>query len=269
MNEPELFREALGGDRIEQLAKAGAPKPEEPPAIELAGNGTSELLIWQNGRYSMHRHAGHTSSLQISGIGRPQEIQGPWRVSFPPNLGAPPEVTLPELISLHQHSEEGVRYFSGTATYMNRFHIETKAVAGGRRLYLDLGRVEVSAEVRLNGRNLGVLWKPPLRMDVTEAIQPGENNLEVLVTNLWPNRLIGDEQLPAENEYDESGGLLGGPIKSLPQWYLEGKPKPPGGRITFATWKHFDKDSPLVESGLIGPVLLRTALRRPIITLAP
>ncbi len=269
MNEPELFREALGQDRIEQLAKAGAPQPEEPPAIELAGNGTAELLIWQNGRYSLHRHAGRTSSLQISGIGRPQEIQGPWRVSFPPNLGAPPEVTLPELISLHQHSEEGVRYFSGIATYTNRFHVEARTIAGGRRLYLDVGRVEVCAEVRLNGRNLGVLWKPPLRLDVTGAIHPGENNLEVLVTNLWPNRLIGDEQLPAENEYDESSRLFGGPIKSLPQWYLEGKPKPAGGRITFATWKHFDKDSPLVESGLIGPVLLRTAVRRPISSLAP
>ena len=264
MSEPELFREALGQDRIEQLAEAGAPKPEGPPAIELAGNGTSELLIWQNGRYSLHSHAARNSSLQISGIGRPQEIQGPWRVSFPPNLGAPPEVTLPELISLHKHSDEGVRYFSGTATYTNRFHVEAKAIAGGRRLYLDLGSVEVFAEVRLNGRNLGVLWKPPLRMDVTEAIHPGENNLEVLVTNLWPNRLIGDEHLPPENEYEDSSGLFGGPIKSLPQWYLEGKPKPPGGRISFATWKHFDKDSPLVESGLIGPVLLRTAVRRPI-----
>jgi hypothetical protein len=129
--------------------------------------------------------------------------------------------------------------------------------------------VEVCAEVHLNGRNLGVLWKPPLRLDVTGAIHSGENNLEVLVTNLWPNRLIGDEQLPAENEYDESSRLFGGPIKSLPQWYIEGKPKPAGGRITFATWKHFDKDSPLVESGLIGPVLLRTAVRRPISSLAP
>ncbi|HUZ47217.1 MAG TPA: glycosyl hydrolase [Terriglobia bacterium] len=266
MDKPELFREALGEGRIAQLVKAGAPAPEGPPALELAGNGTSELLIWQNGRYGLKRQGGGASSLRISGIETPEEIRGPWRVSFPPNLGAPPEVTLPELISLHEHSEEGVRYFSGTATYTNRFHVDAKAIAGGRRLYLDLGRVEVFAEVRVNGRNLGVLWKPPLRIDVTEAVHPGENNLEVLITNLWPNRLIGDEQLPPENEYDDKGGLFGGPIKSLPQWYLDGKPKPPGGRITFATWKHYDKDSPLIESGLIGPVVLRTAVRRKIIS---
>jgi len=131
-------------------------------------------------------------------------------------------------------------------------------------LHLDLGRVEVFAEVRLNSKNLGVLWRPPRRVDITETVRPGENNLEVLVTNLWSNRLIGDEHLPPENQYDESGGMFGGAIKELPDWYVEGKPKPPGGRITFATWKHFDKDSPLLESGLAGPVLLRTAVVRPI-----
>ena len=85
----------------------------------------------------------------------------------------------------------------------------------------------------------------------------GENKLEVLVTNQWVNRLIGDEQLPPENEYDPDGA-----IKVIPDWYLQGKPKPAGGRTTFATWKHFDKDSPLLVSGLVGPVSLRTAIRR-------
>ncbi len=264
MDKPELFTEPLGGERIAQLAKAGAPKPEAPPELELIGNGAPELIIWQNGRYRLHHHTGGSVTLSIAGLEGPRDVKGPWRVSFPPHLGAPPEVTLAELISLHQHSEEGVRYFSGTATYTNRFHVDSGATGAGRRLYLDLGRVEVFAEVRVNGRNLGVLWKPPFRVDVTEAIHPGENNLEVLVTNLWPNRLIGDEHLPPENEYSDSGGIFGGPIKSLPEWYREGKPKPPGGRITFATWKHFEKDSPLIESGLIGPVVLRTAVRRPI-----
>ena len=69
------------------------------------------------------------------------------------------------------------------------------------------------------------------------------------------------EHLPPENEYEESRGPFGGAIKKLPDWYVEGNPKPPGGRITFTTWKHFDKDSPLLESGLIGPVRLLTAVR--------
>lgn len=264
MSKPRLYKEVLDQERIGQLAKAGVPNPDGPPILELAGNGTSELLIWQNGRYILHSRAGRTSTLQISEIERPREIRGPWRVSFPANLGAPPEVTLQELISLHEHQKEGVRYFSGTATYTKNFDVAATAVAGGRHLYLDLGRVAVLAEVRLNGQNLGVLWKPPFRVDVTEVIHPGENILEVLVTNLWTNRLIGDEHLPAEYEYSKKEMLpfFGGAIKSLPQWYLEGKPKPLGGRITFATWKHYDRHSPLVESGLIGPVVLRTALRR-------
>ena len=265
MSEPKLIKESLDERRIVELVEAGVPNPEEPPSVELTGDGKPELLIWRNGHFTLQNQAGRTSSLQVSDIELPREIRGPWRVSFPPNLGAPPEVRLAELMSLHKHPEEGVRYFSGTATYGNTFYVKEKTIPPANRIYLDLGRVAVIAEVHLNGRNLGVLWKPPFRVDITAAIHSGENNLEVLVTNLWPNRLIGDEHLPPENEYlKESRVLFGGAIKTLPQWYIEGKPKPPGGRITFATWKHYDADSPLVESGLTGPVLLRTAVRRTI-----
>ncbi|MGC9197848.1 MAG: glycosyl hydrolase [Acidobacteriaceae bacterium] len=264
MTKPQLFAEVLSQDRIQQAVQAGVPHPEEPPALEPSGNGSSELLIWQNGPYMLHSNRGSTSTLQISDIEMPSEIRGPWRVSFPANLGAPSEITLPELISLHQHQDGGVRYFSGTATYTRRFEVPASVVSIGRHLYLDLGRVAVLAEVRLNGGDLGSLWKPPFRVDVTGMIRPGENILEVAVTNLLTNRLIGDEQLPAEYEYSKREMLpfFGGVIKNLPQWYVDGKPKPPGGRITFATWKHYDRQSPLVESGLIGPVVLRTAVKR-------
>jgi hypothetical protein len=193
----------------------------------------------------------------VSEIGPPVEISGAWRVSFPPNLGAPSEVTLPELISLYQHPDPGVKYFSGTATYSRQILHSPGVASGDRRLYLDLGWVHVMAQVRVNGQDLGLLWKPPFRVDITEALRSHVNQLEVLVTNQWVNRLIGDEQLPPENEY-----APGGNIKVIPDWYLQGKPKPPGGRTTFATWKHFNKDSPLLVSGLVGPVRLRTAVRR-------
>ena len=145
--------------------------------------------------------------VKISGIGKPLGIAGPWQVSFPPNLGAPPEVTLPELVSLHQHPNPGVKYFSGTATYSKQISIPHGATSNARRIYLDLGWVHVMAQVRVNGRDLGLLWKPPFRLDITGAVQPGDNKLEVLVTNNWINRLIGDEQLPPENEYMPDGAI--------------------------------------------------------------
>lgn len=209
--------------------------------------------------------------MRISGLPDPSIVSGSWRVTFPPNLGAPAEVTLPQLISLDQHSEPGVKYFSGTATYHNRFAVPQGATANGRQVFLDLGRVEVLAEVFVNGRNLGTVWKPPYLIDVSDALRPGDNSLEVRVTNLWPNRLIGDEQLPEEYAFGPANPPAGGggggganAIREIPKWFVEGKPKPPGQRITFTTWRHWRKDSSLLASGLLGPVQLRFALRRAI-----
>ena len=94
-----------------------------------------------------------------------------------------------------------MKYFSGTATYSKQLKLSPGAPSGERRLYLDLGWVHVIAQVRLNDKDLGLLWKPPFRVDITAAARRGDNKLEVLVTNQWVNRLIGDEQLPPENEY--------------------------------------------------------------------
>jgi hypothetical protein len=160
---------------------------------------------------------------------------------------------LPELVSLHKHSDPDVKYFSGTATYSRRIDVPTDFIAPGKRVVLDLGRLEVIARVRANGRDLGVLWKEPYRLDITKAVHPGTNELEIAVTSLWPNRMIGDEQLPAENRYGQ-GAERG--IVEIPDWYRNGQPKPPGGRTTFVTWQFFHKDDPLLASGLLGPVRL-------------
>jgi hypothetical protein len=230
----------------------------DPPAIEQAAGPRGELLAWQNGDYSLRDNSGKTSLRHISAIEDTIEINGPWQIAFPPNLGAPAAATFAKLISWPDSSDTGIKYFSGTATYTNRFHIAVDAKAQGRRLYLDLGKVHVLAEVKINGKDLGVLWKVPFRIDITGSVHAGDNDLEIKVTNLWPNRMIGDEYLPVENQYSTTSNA--GAILKLPDWFLQGKPKPPGGRITFATWKHWDADSPLIESGLIGPVRIRTAL---------
>jgi hypothetical protein len=126
-------------------------------------------------------------------------------------------------------------------------------IAPGRRLYLDLGKVQVMASIRVNGKDLGILWKQPYCVEVTDALKPGANTLEVQVANLWINRQIGDEQLPEDSERNPNGTL-----KQWPQWLLDGKTSPTG-RYTFTSWRLWHEDSPLVESGLLGPVKLRVA----------
>ena len=106
------------------------------------------------------------------------------------------------------------------------------------------------AEVKLNGKEIGVLWKPPYRADVTGALQPGANTLEVHVVNLWINRQIGDEQLPEDSDRNANGTL-----KSWPPWLQAGQPSP-AGRFTFSSYRLWKKNDPLAESGLLGPVRL-------------
>jgi hypothetical protein len=261
MTEPVLVGEALGEARIRELADK-LPDPDAPTGIEPWPGG---LLLWQDGEYQLADGAGRKTVTRIAGLPQPLVGGGPWRLTFPPNLGAPAEVTLPKLISLHDHPEPGVKYFSGTAAYHGTLTVPRGVIAADRRLFLDLGRVEVLAEVLLNGRNLGIVWKPPYRVEVGEALRTGENGLEIRVTNLWPNRLIGDEQLPEEYAFGPGGpgpgGQTGNPnaIREVPKWFAEGAPRPKGQRITFTTWRHWRRDSLLHASGLLGPVRLFAA----------
>jgi hypothetical protein len=159
-------------------------------------------------------------------------VSGPWTVRFTPNWGAPPEVRLVGLTSWTASADPGVKYFSGTATYVKDIQAPAAWLRPGARVVLDLGSVKEIAEVSVNGTPLGILWKRPFEADVTSALKPGTNRLEIKVTNLWPNRMIGDQQ--------------------------PGNPK----RYTFTDYKPYTKDSPLLESGLLGPVTLTsTALR--------
>jgi hypothetical protein len=162
-------------------------------------------------------------------------VAGPWEVRFQPGRGAPERLALDELIDWSTHADPRVRFFSGVATYRKAFDWESASWRIGDRsapVFLDLGRVEVMARVRLNGKDVGAVWKRPFRVEITHALKPGLNRLEVEVANLWPNRLIGDAGLPTEQ------------------------------RIAWTTWNPFTRDDPLLESGLVGPVTLE-ATRRP------
>jgi len=256
MTQPEVFDRALSDSAILEMASRKMPPPEDTADAQLwrRPDGKVEALLWRSGNYAL---AGGASLNAV--VAPPREIPGPWRVAFQAGRGAPASVTLPELISLDKHADPGVKYFSGTATYSRSLEVPPASLEAGKRVVLDLGRVEVIAQMRINGRDLGTLWKEPYRLDVTEAVHAGANDLEIRATNLWPNRLIGDEQLPAENQYG-TGAEHG--ILRMPDWYGNGQPKPPGGRITFATWQFYHKDDPLLASGLLGPVRLLNPVRR-------
>ena len=195
-----------------------------------------------------------------------KEISGAWTVRFDPHWGGPGLVTFDQLADWTKRNEPGIRYYSGTAVYAKTFDWRQR----DGRMFLALGAVKNLAEVWLNGKHLGVLWKPPFRLEVTGALHAGKNELEVRVTNLWPNRLIGDEQQPddcvwgedqfwGKESWNQSDPVtsVGRPLKEIPAWLTEGKPRPSAGRYTFTTWNFYKKDSPLLESGLLGPVSLQ------------
>ena len=174
-------------------------------------------------------------------------LDGPWEVRFDPKWGGPAKpVTFAKLESWNQRPEDGIKYYSGTGIYRTTFQFKMQNPKS--KIYLDLGRVEVMARVKLNGKDCGIVWTLPYRVDISHAVREGNNDLEIEVVNLWINRMIGDEQLPEDCERNPGGSL-----KSWPAWLLEGKPSPTG-RYTFTTWRLWKKDAPLVPSGLLGPV---------------
>jgi hypothetical protein len=142
-------------------------------------------------------------------------ITGAWQVRFPPTLGAPAEITLPALQSWTKHAEEGVRYFSGTATYTKSVDASREWFRAGGRTLIDLGRVVDMAEVLIEGRSVGVLWKPPYRLDVTGVLRPGRNEMAIRVTNQWSNRILGDRLVQADRRVlsQAPGGRGGGPAE--------------------------------------------------------
>jgi (4-O-methyl)-D-glucuronate---lignin esterase len=152
-------------------------------------------------------------------------LSGSWSVNFDPKWGGPKEVVFDQLMDWTNSSDPGIKYYSGTAVYHKQFNWQDR-LPEGHRLLLDLGTVYDLATVRLNGHDLGVVWTKPARVDITDAVQPGKNDLAVTVVNLWPNRLIRDESLPKEQ------------------------------RLTETNIHKFSPTSPLLPSGLIGPVRL-------------
>ncbi|RYZ95101.1 MAG: glycoside hydrolase, partial [Sphingobacteriaceae bacterium] len=151
-------------------------------------------------------------------------LNGDWTINFQKDRGAPASVKINDLNSLTENTNTGVKYFSGTANYIKSINAPAQWFKKGMATWLDLGDVKNLAEVVVNGKSVGIIWKKPFRADISSALKPGKNTLEVKVTNLWVNRIIGDAQPDVTQKY------------------------------TYTTWDFYNAKSPLLPSGLLGPV---------------
>ena len=161
-----------------------------------------------------------------------ETISGAWNVSFQKERGAPATATFDKLVSYTENTDAGIKYFSGTATYTKTITAPTEWFIKDAELWLNLGDVKNLAEVIVNGKSLGILWKNPFRINVTSALKQGQNKVEIKVTNLWVNRLIGDAQPGVAN------------------------------KITYTTMPFYQADSKLLPSGLLGPVQILAVNRK-------
>jgi hypothetical protein len=153
-------------------------------------------------------------------------VESEWNVSFQAGRGAPEKAVFTSLSPWNENEDRGIKYFSGTGTYLKTIHAPAGWFTSGAQLWLDLGDVQNLAEVAVNGKSLGIVWKKPFKVNITDALKQGDNSLEIKVTNLWVNRLIGDRQPDVRDV------------------------------ITFTTSKPYTADSPLKPSGLLGPVTI-------------
>jgi hypothetical protein len=172
-------------------------------------------------------------------------LTGAWTVSFDPKWGGPKNIVFDELTDWTLRPEEGIKYYSGIATYYKTFEINT-AQNSGDKFYLDLGEIKNLARVKLNGKDLGVVWTAPWRVQIPVSLLKKQNTVEIEVANLWPNRLIGDQKITGD-----------GPANGKwPNWINKGESRP-SKRYTFTTFEPYRKDTPLLRSGLVGPVTIQ------------
>jgi hypothetical protein len=161
-----------------------------------------------------------------------QEISGAWTVHFDPKWGGPESAQFDSLVSWPTRSESGIKFYSGTAVYEKSFDMANSSLVArhSSRIFLDLGDVRELTEVKVNGQSCGIVWCPPWRVDVTGAVKPGENKLQIEVVNFWPNRIIGDAALPEAQ------------------------------RLTRTNIRKLTAKTPLEPAGLFGPVKLLEAV---------
>jgi len=217
---PELW-DAATGERRPVSYRTVNGRTVVPLALDPYG---TTFVVFRDVATIKSRPLPETKESVVAALDEPLNTN--WTVSFQPGRGAPETAAFDRLASWSENRDPGIKYFSGSATYAKTVEILAETLTTGGRFWLDLGDVRELAEVAVNGKYLGIVWKSPYRIDVTETLKPGANQLVIQVTNLWVNRMIGDQQSWAPRKY------------------------------TFTSFAPYKADSPLVPSGLLGPVRL-------------
>lgn len=220
------------------------PAAEDDIEIGMSDAPGLQACLWRNRRYVASDADCRPLTIEASGLPEPKTLDGPWEVRFAAGWGAPEKTVFPKLIPWNTHPEPGIRFFSGTATYHRAFELSQAEARGPVRI--DLGKVHNIASVRLNGQDLGVVWTAPWRKDLSGVVRAGSNNIEIDVTNLWANRLIGDAALPENQRLTRTNVAL-----------FAKKAKRPA-------WQGYSAEDALLPSGLIGPVRIDFGQRQDI-----
>ncbi len=169
-----------------------------------------------------------------------EAIQLPWQVHFPESSGGPGTVHLDSLIHWNDHPDDAIRFFSGIATYEKEFTLPEEFTRTGKKTWLEFDKISEVARITLNGVDLGICWKPPFRVDISDAVNAGRNHLLIDVANTWANGLCGDARLPAAERRTKSN------VTRLPNAWTH-----PFNEIP-------NEDYPLIESGIKGRIYIRS-----------
>lgn len=229
-SEKHIVKIEKNGNNIFPLENMENAEVISNPAINIYSKRNDLVAdIFVNGNYTLYYSNGKQIQINVDQTGEEVEITSPWQVLFDPEWGGPADTTFTKLKSWLEFDDPGIKYYSGKATYMNNFTLSRQDYKG-KKVFLDLGNVQELGVVRLNGHAFPVIWMPPFRVEITEYLTNGENELEVDVINQWPNRLIGDSKLPEEERFAKTNYL---------KFYQP------------------DSEKYLRESGLIGPAKLQ------------
>ena len=231
-----VFRKAPNTPHIIKIEKDGKIffpnnqfKEDDKQYIEVAKTGDKVFsTVFEPGNYTMSWSDGKKQKTDLKKALLVQPIPGKWDLYFDAKWGGPAHLQVDTLKSWIHFDDPAVKYYSGSVLYKKSFTVSQENL-NNTKVMLDLGNVLEMGSISINGHKMPVRWSAPFQFDITKFIKAGDNQLEVEVTNLWPNRLIGDSKLPVEKRLTKTNIMK---------------------------YDAADSEKLLRESGLLGPVSL-------------